>query len=92
MIEWVRLLYQSRNATVRIINCNVTKKWTDNESKNCGMLTLGVCPFVNHTKAKLEVKEKKKKKLHCFELSEHMEHNQGSFQTFFVYLIFLTQR
>ena len=38
------------------VNPDSTNTWIDIESRNCGMLTLEVCPFVIHKKAKLEVK------------------------------------
>lgn len=37
------------------VNPDVTNTWIDIESRNCGVLKLKDCPFVNHKKAKQEV-------------------------------------
>ena len=37
------------------VNPDVTNAWIDMESRNCGILSLKDCPFVNHKKVKLEV-------------------------------------
>lgn len=37
------------------VNPDATNTWIDMESKNCGILSLKNCPFVNHKKVKLEV-------------------------------------
>ena len=36
------------------VNPDVINIWVDIESRNCGMLMLKACPFVNHKKAKQE--------------------------------------
>lgn len=37
------------------VNSDATNTWVDMESRNCGILSLKDCPFVNHKKANLEV-------------------------------------
>ncbi len=37
------------------VNPDSTNTWIDIESRNCGLLALKDCPFVNYKKAKLEV-------------------------------------